>query len=144
MSQTSGMKRPWPVIVVAVLEFLAAAIAWTVSLLLLVPGAWHDRLWALNPPAQEALAGQGRPVATLLLLIGGLAAAAGVGLLMRKLWAWLLSLAIFGINALGDLVSLLILREWIHSLSGILIDAIFLYLLLRTSVRTFFLVRRQL
>jgi hypothetical protein len=65
-----------------------------------------------------------------------------VGLLARRVWAWLLSLAIFAINALGDVVSLLVTRDWFHDLSGILIDALFLYLLLRASVRAFFLARR--
>jgi len=136
------MKRPWAVILVAVLEFLAAAIACAVSFSLFVPGTWLDRMWNLNAPAHEALAAQAKPVATLLLLIGALAAAAGVGLLSRRLWAWLLSLAIFGINALGDVVSLVITRDWFHGLAGILIDALFLYLLLRPSVRSFFLARR--
>jgi hypothetical protein len=142
MTQTSEMKRPWAVVLVAVMECFAAAIAWTVSFSLFVPGTRLDRMWQLNMPVYEAFATQARPVATLLLLVGGLAAAAGVGLLTRRLWAWLLSLAIFGINALGDLVSLLITRDWLHSLSGVVIDAIFLYLLLRPGVRSFFLTRR--
>ena len=136
------MKRPWAVTLVAVLEYLAAAVAWAVSFSLFVPGTWLDRMWNLNAPAHDALAAQAHPVATLLLLVGALAAAAGVGLLARRVWAWLLSLAIFAINALGDLVSLLVTRDWLHGLSGILIDALFLYLLLRASVRAFFLARR--
>jgi len=136
------MKKPWAVVLVAVLEWLAAAIALAVSLSLFAPGTWLDRMWSLNAPAHDALAGQAKPVASLLMLIGALAIAAGGGLLARRLWAWLLSLAIFAINALGDLVSLLITRDWIHGLSGILIDAFLLYLLLRPNVRSFFLVRR--
>src|ERR1700761_6921502 len=73
----SKMKRPWPVILVAVLEFLAALIAWAVSFSLLVPGTRLDRMWELNEPVRDAFAAQARPVATLLLLIGGLAVAAG-------------------------------------------------------------------
>lgn len=136
------MKKPLAVILVASLEFVAALIAWAVSLSLLVPGTRLDRMWALNEPVHDAFAAQARPVATLLLLIGGLAAAAGAGLLARRVWAWLLSLAIFSINALGDLVSILITRDFLHGLSGILIDCLFLYLLLRPGVRAFFLARR--
>jgi len=136
------MSKPWPVILVAVLECLAAFTAWVVSFSLLVPGTWLDRMWELNAPVHEAFATQARPVATLLLVIGGLAAAASMGLLARRVWAWLLSLAIFSINALGDLVSILITRDFVHGLSGILIDVIFLYLLLRPNVRSFFLARR--
>ena len=142
MIGTSAMKRPWSVTLVAVLECLAAAIAWAVSFSLFVPGTWLDRMWGLNQPVHDAFAGQARPVATLLLLVGGLAAAAGVGLMTRRLWAWLLSLAIFSINALGDLASVFITRDWLHGLAGILIDCLFLYLLLRPAVRSFFLARR--
>lgn len=135
------MKRPWTVILVALLECAAAAMAWAVSLSLFDPGTRLDLMWGLNSPAHDALAAQARPVATLLLLIGALAAAAAVGLLTRRLWAWLLSLAIFGINALGDLMSLLIARDWLHSLSGIAIDALLLFVLLRPGVRSWFLAR---
>lgn len=136
------MNRPWAVILVAVLEFLAAAIACAVSFSLFLPGTWLDRMWELNAPVHDAFAAQARPVATLLLLVGGLAATAAAGLLTRRVWAWLLSLAIFSINALGDVVSLLITRDWLHGLAGILIDVLFLFLLLRASVRSFFLARR--
>jgi hypothetical protein len=136
------LKRPSAVILIAVLEFLAAAIACAVSFSLFVSGTWLDRMWDLNAPAHDALAAQAKPVAALLLLIGALAVTAGVGLLTRRVWAWLLSLAIFAINALGDAVSLAITRDWFHGLAGILIDALLLYLLLRPGVRAFFLTRR--
>jgi hypothetical protein len=142
MTGSNEMKRPWPVILIAVLEFLAAAVACAVSFSLFVPGTWLDRMWALNAPVHDAFATQARPVATLLLLIGMLAAVAAVGMLARRVWAWLLSLTIFGINALGDLVSVLFTRDWRHGLSGILIDALFLLLLLRAGVRSWFLARR--
>jgi hypothetical protein len=80
------MKRPWAVTLVAVLEFLAAAVACAVSFSLFVPGTWLDRMWNLNAPAHDALAAQAHPVATLLLLVGALAAAA----------VWVCSRAVFG------------------------------------------------
>jgi hypothetical protein len=48
---------------------------------------------------------------------------------------------LFGVNALGDVVSLLITRDWPRGLAGFLIDALLLFLLLRTKVRAFFLNR---
>jgi hypothetical protein len=80
-------------------------------------------------------------IAIILLLVGGLAATAGTGLVRGRLWAWLLSIALFGVNALGDVVSLLITRDWPRGLAGFLIDALLLFLLLRTKVRAFFLNR---
>jgi hypothetical protein len=70
-----------------------------------------------------------------------LAAAAGAGLLRGRLWAWLLSIALFGVNALGVVVSLLVTRDWPRGLAGILVDALLLFLLLRVRVRAFFLNR---
>jgi hypothetical protein len=57
------------------------------------------------------------------------------------LWAWLLSIALFGVNALGDGLSLLLTRDWPRGLAGVLVDALLLFLLLRAKVRAFFLQR---
>jgi hypothetical protein len=132
-------KRPAEVTILAILLIAAAAIAAAVGFSLFVPGTPLDRMWNLNPAVHEVFATQARPVATLLLLVGGLAVVAGVGLLRRRIWAWLLSIAIFAMNALGDTVSLLITKDWPHSLAGILIDVLLLVLLFRTKVRDFFL-----
>jgi hypothetical protein len=134
-------KRPPEVIAVAVLLFAAAAIAAVVSFSLFHPGTALDRMWNLSPAAHEAFATQAGHIATILLLVGGLAATAGAGLVRGRLWAWLLSIALFGVNALGDIVSLLITRDWPRGLAGFLIDALLLFLLLRAKVRAFFLNR---
>jgi hypothetical protein len=134
-------KRPAEVIAVAVLLFAAAAIATVVSFSLVVPGTSLDRVWNLNSAAHEAFAAQAGHTATILLLAGVLAAAAGAGLLRGRVWAWLLSIALFGVNALGVVVSLLVTRDWPRGLAGILVDALLLFLLLRVRVRAFFLNR---
>jgi hypothetical protein len=136
------MKRPWEVILLATMAFAAAAIAIVVSVSLLAPGTWLDRMWQLNVPAHDAFAPRAGAVAALLLMVGVMAASTGVGLLTRQVWAWLLALAGIGINVLGDVVSLLITRDWTRGPAGILVDGVFLYLLLRPSVRTYFLARR--
>jgi hypothetical protein len=134
-------KRPAEVMVLVVLMFAAAAIAAVVSFSLFVPGTPLDRMWNLNPAAHEAFAAQAGHMGTILLLVGILAAAAGGGLLRGRLWAWLLSIALFGINAFGDLVGMVLTRDWPRGLAGILIDALLLFLLLRVKVRAFFLNR---
>ncbi len=135
------MKKPWEVMLLAVLAFGAAAIAIVVSVSLLVPGTRLDGMWKLNVPAHDAFAARAGPVAMLLLVVGAVALATGVGLLTRRLWAWLLALAGIGINALGDMVSLLITHDWARGLAGIAIDGLFVYLLLRAGVRAYFLRR---
>lgn len=134
-------KRPAEVIAIAVLMFAATVIALVVSFSLVFPGPALDRMWNLNLAAHAAFATQAGYAATILLLAGGLAAAAGAGLLSGRLWAWLLSIALFGVNALGDVVGLLLSRDWARGLAGILIDALLLFLLLRVKVRAFFLQR---
>lgn len=135
------MKRPWEVTLLALLSFGAAAIAIVVSISLFMPGTQLDRMWNLNAPAHDAFAARAGAVATLLLVVGVLAAATGVGLLTRRLWAWLLALAGIVTNALGDMVSLLITHDRARGLAGIAIDALFVYLLLRAGVRAYFLRR---
>jgi hypothetical protein len=134
-------KPPAEVVVIAALMFAAMVIALLVSFLLLFPGTALDRMWNLNLAAHAAFATQARYAATILLLAGGLAAAAGTGLLRGRLWAWLLSIALFGVNAMGDVVGVLLTRDWARGLAGILIDALLLFLLLRAKVRAYFLQR---
>lgn len=136
------MKRPAGVTVVAVLQMAAAALAAVVCFLLWVPGTRLDRMWALNPAGQAAFAGHTGYVATILLLVGLLSLAAGVGLWRGQSWAWLLSLALFGTNAIGNLVSLAITHDWFQGLAGIVIDAAFIFQLLQPNARRFFLQRR--
>jgi hypothetical protein len=136
------MKRPAGVTVVAVLQLAAALIGVVVSFSLIVPGTAVDRMWQLNPGVHAAFADHAVEVAPVLALVGMLSAISGVGLLRGHLWAWLLSVALFGINALGDVVSLLMVRDWFQGIAGIVIDAAFLYQLLHGSARGFFLKRR--
>ncbi|HEX4310146.1 MAG TPA: hypothetical protein VHZ25_08960 [Acidobacteriaceae bacterium] len=136
------MKRPAGVTVVAVLQLAAAAISIVVSFSLLVPGTALDRMWQLNPGVHAAFADHAVQVAPILALVGLLTAICGVGLLRGYSWAWLLSVALFGTNALGDMVSLLMVRDWFRGIAGIVIDAALLYQLLHASTREFFLRRR--
>jgi len=130
--------RPRVVTLVAVFLSLAAVVAVIASASLLVPGALSHRLWALNPPAHTAFAAMGRASSFLLLGVAVAAALAAAGLMRGWPWAWWLSQGIFAANALGDLVNLLLTRNWIHSGAGLLVGGVFLMLLLRADVRLFF------
>lgn len=63
---------------------------------------------------------------------------AAAGLLRRKKWAWWLALLLFAVNGSGDLVSFILTRDWLRSLSGVMIAAGFVYSLSRSSVRRYF------
>ena len=132
-------QRPLPVTLIAILSWAAAAMAGLVCFLLLVPGTRFDRIWRLNPAAQVAFT-QHHPgrAAILLLMVGLIAVATGFGVLRGQRWAWILSIITFGVNAAGDVVSLVMTGDWVRSAAGILIDAVFLVLLLLPQVRAWF------
>jgi hypothetical protein len=130
--------RPAVVPIIAVFFGVATAIAVVIGTSLLIRRTLPDRIWNLNPRAQTALAAHARASGALLLAVGLAAAAAAIGLLRGRRWAWILALAIFAVNGIGDLVSLLIVRDRLRGGSGVLIAGFFLFLLLRSSVRAYF------
>jgi hypothetical protein len=79
-----------------------------------------------------------KPFGALLLVVALVAAATAIGLLRGRRWAWLLALATFTVNGLGDLVTLLVVRDWLRGGSGVLIAAGFLFFLQRPRVRAYF------
>ena len=127
--------------VVAAFSGLATALSLLIGISLLISGTLPDRVWSLNPRARVVFTAHAKPFGALLLIVALVAATTGIGLLRRRRWALLLAVATFAVNGLGDLVSLLILRDWLRGGSGILIDAIFLFLLLRPGVRAYFTAR---
>jgi len=131
-------RRPKAVSIVAAVLFAATVIATVLGSSLLYPSARSERLWALNAPVAMAFHKWGSLAGLLLLLLGGTTLSAAVGLLQRKQWAWRLAVALFGINAFGDMVSLAVTGDWWRGISGIAICCAFLYDLSRYPVRRYF------
>lgn len=134
----SRQHLPAAVIVVAVFLGLAAAVAFVTGFSLLIPGTGIDRIWALNPRAYAAFGRGGRASGVVLLALCVVAAVSAAGLLQRRRWAWGLALGIFGMNGLGDVISLPITHDWLKAGAGVLVAAAFFALLLRSEVRVFF------
>jgi len=115
--------------------FLAALIALLTGLALAVPGPIWAPMWSLNPQAYDAFHRLGRTAELLLFSLACLCALTGVGLLLRRRWAWWLALLGLAANGVGDLVSLV----WTHNLarfgSGVLIAAALIFILTLTPVR---------
>jgi hypothetical protein len=74
----------------------------------------------------------------LLLALSGIAASTALGLIRRKSWAWWIAVFLFAINGLGDAVSILVTRDLIRGVPGLLIAGGFLFTLSRPVVRQYF------
>jgi len=131
-------QRPKTIPVVAGFLFAAAAIATAVGISLLFPGGVFDWLWKLNKSAEVAFRTMGSASIILLLFLAAGTCAAGAGLLQRKKWAWWFSVLLFALNAIGDIVNLVVTGDWPRSVSGVIICATFLGLLTSHRVRSYF------
>jgi hypothetical protein len=131
-------QRPRAVPILAAFLFAAAGIAAVVGASLLFPNALLDRLWEFNKPAAAGFRALGRTAGVLLLLLGGATLAAALGLLQRKMWAWWFAVVLFATNGAGDVVSLIVTRDWPRSASGIVISSAFLYALSSSRVKRYF------
>ncbi len=132
------MTRPTMVSGIAVVLFVATAIAAVTGTSLAFPGTLLDRLWDLNPQAYAGFQTLGRVAGALLWLIGSVACSAGLGLLRRKRWAWWLSIALFAITGGGDAFNMVVRRDWMRSGVGVCISGGFLLALILPGVRGFF------
>jgi hypothetical protein len=127
--------KPAALRVVAAFLLLAAIVAGVTGISLLFPRPGWSRLWSLNRPAYMAFEKFGWLSGVLLLVLCAGACAAGVGLIGRRRWAWLIAVALFATNGLGDLASLFLMRDLAKSISGVLVASVFLYVLTRPGVK---------
>lgn len=131
--------RPGTVPVVAAFLFFATVIASVVGVSLLFPNRLLDRLWKLNPEGAVLFHSIG-PISGVFLLalaVGTLAAARG--LLAGRRWAWWFSVALFAIDAAGNIVSFFLIHDALRTATGALISSAFLIALCRPTVRRYFL-----
>jgi hypothetical protein len=127
--------------VVAAFLFFATVIASVVGVSLLFPNRLLDRLWRLNPEGAVLFHSIGPVSGVLLLLLAAGTLAAALGLLAGRRWAWRFSVALFAINAAGDIVSFFLIHDALRSAVGAIISSAFLIALCRPNVRRYF--RRQ-
>lgn len=130
--------RPVIVPIVAAFSCMATVLALLIGTSLLISRTLPDRVWSLNPRAQVVFSAHAKPFGALLLIVALAAALTTIGLLRRRRWAWLLALATFTVNGLGDLLTLLVACDWLRGGSGILIAGVFLFFLLRPRVKAWF------
>ncbi len=132
-------KRPIGVLLVSIIVFIAAVLAFMVGVSTVFPGTPLDVIWGLKNsfPAGFRSSLAGLIFGYFILLLGLIMVYAGWGLLKGKKWAWWTILIIFALNGIGDAISL-VFGGGIDSVSGILIASAFIVYLTRPGVKEFF------
>jgi hypothetical protein len=116
--------------IIAGLLWAGSGIAFVVGGSLLFPGTVLDGMWEINREAYLAFQTLGRGAGLLLWILGLVAAAAGIGMLKGKRWAWWLAAALFAVNGLGDAINLFITHDFVRSGLGAAVAGIVLWGLL--------------
>jgi len=130
--------RPWAVSAVAVFLFAGTGIALAVGVSLLFPNRLLDPVWKLNPAGAALFRSIGRISGVFLLAVATSTLCAALGLLRGRRWAWWFAVALFTVEACGNLVSYFLIHEALRVLSGAVIPSFFLYFLIRRDVRDYF------
>jgi hypothetical protein len=130
------VRRPRAATIISSFLFAATVIAAIVGYALLFPGELLGWLSQFNKPGIYAFEELGRRAGLLLLMLACGTAAAAIGLLRARKWAWWFAVVLFAVNGCGDLLSFFITRDALRSGSGVLICAMFLFAL--SKVKSYF------
>ncbi len=134
--------RPKTISIVSAFLYAATIIAMVVGISLLFPNRLLDRLWKLNPEGAVLFHSIGPVSGVFLLALAVGTFAAARGLLRGRSWAWWFSVALFAIDAGGNVVSYFLIHDAFRSATGAIISSAFLAALCRPSVRHYFLRQR--
>lgn len=120
-----------------VTAFLVSAtmMALVVSAALLFPTRAFDALWRLNPEARSAFQSMGKLSSLLLFVVGIVAGAAAFGVHRRRGWGWWLAILLFAADAAGNVIGIVMRREFVRSGFGLLITGGFLFYLVQAHIR---------
>src|ERR1700681_1013390 len=103
--------RPRTVVIVAAFLFAATVIAVVVGFSLFFPNRLLDRLWTLTPAGAVFFHSIGRISGVFLLALGAATFASARGLLRGRTWAWRFALALFAVDACGDIVTYFLIHD---------------------------------
>src|SRR5579859_1296345 len=131
--------RPKTIPIVAAFLFVATAIASIAGVSLLFPNRLLHLLWKLNPEGAVLFHSIGPLSGVFLLALAAGTFAAARGLLAGRRWAWWFSVALFAIDACGNVVSYFLIHDALRAATGAIISSAFLITLCRPTVRHYFL-----
>jgi hypothetical protein len=125
------------VTLMGILLAFGAAMGALAGALLIWPGSFLDRLWALNPVARVQLVPLGAWIGIPFLLLGATLALTCVLWFQRRLWGWRLAVGIIAAQVLGGLVHVLY-GEVLQGLTGLAVSSALLFYLFRPHVKSLF------
>lgn len=130
--------RPTGITVVSILVFVVAVISLVVGMSMFIMGTPLDLIWTIKASLSSSIRGTtlGIILGIFLILLGMVLLASGYGLLKGNRIAWWAVVVIFGVNALGDLIS--VIMGNIESISGVIIVGILLVYLTRPHIQNYF------
>jgi len=130
--------RPKGITIISLLVFIVAVVALIAGISILVVGTPLDILWTIKSSLSPSIRGTmiGIIFGIFVMAIGFILLASSYGLLKGNKIAWWAVVIIFGVNALGDLVS--VIMGNIQSIFGVIIVGILLIYLTRPNVRNYY------
>lgn len=121
-------------IAVAIFLSVSTVISVLAAITLLIPGSALDKIWAGKQGQYQQLLQHGVIYGCLFLALAMLLFFASYGWLHLYRWGWLLTTAVIGLNVLSD-VARAASGSYVEGMVGLVIGGLFLYYLLRPSVK---------
>ena len=128
------MNRPLGVTLLAILHALQAILALLVGFVLTTVGTLLPRFLVRMP---RLFSGVVEVIGGILIIVGLLYLLLSYGLWSGKGWAWTVSLILAGLGIIFSLIAVIV-RGGLGGAIPLILDAIILYYLTRTNVKTFF------
>ncbi len=107
------------------------------SLTLLLPGTFLDRIWEVNPESYLQMLPYRIPAGIGFVFLCIFMSFAARGWLKGKKWGWVMVIAVFIANGIGD-IARIAMGDPLGGLFGIVVASVILYFLTRPRLRNQF------
>lgn len=133
----SFSRRPLGITALIIFFFVGTLLSFLAGLSLLIPSAFFNRMWQLNPHGHGGLIRIGLGAIVLLFAASASCATTAVGLWKRRRWGHALAIVLIGINLLSAIVNTVLGIEP-RAIVGIPIALLIILYLLTKKVRDYF------
>ena len=135
MTRTSA--RPYGISALIIFFLVGSLISFVAGLSLLIPSAFFNGMWRLNPHGHEGLLRIGYWAVVLLISASAFCAITAVGLWRRARWGHVFAIVLIGINLFSDLINTILGTEP-RALVGVPIALLIILYLLTKRIRKYF------